>query len=223
MEQKKETKAQLERRIKNALVFVPKDKEYTGVYFSDKGLRLEATQDTVVISTGYHRHVFNAYTSAGISRPYLYTKRVIEIALQANGKILDNNGYSYEKLVECLKEKDDKSEYNLAVYYEWWCRIIFDGLYSISEDEVGSWIVYLKYVSTLALNTILLEEHLEDVTNKDFVGRYVSLINEFTENIDERVILHKKTDEEIARENIEAEQEQELNDTMEAQVNESQD
>ena len=58
MEKKKETKGQLERKIQNALVFVPKDKEYSWIYFTDKGLRLETTSDSCVISTGFHKHVF---------------------------------------------------------------------------------------------------------------------------------------------------------------------
>lgn len=218
MEQKKETKAQLERRIKNALVFVPKDKEYTGVYFSDKGLRLEATQDTVVISTGYHRHVFNAYTSAGISRPYLYTKRVIEIALQANGKILDNNGYSYEKLVECLKEKDDKSEYNIVTYFSWYLYNIFSPLYSIGESEIESFLVYEEYVHGIARQSVLLSEKNEDVTNKCFIEKVISNIKDFTADIDERILFHKKTDEEVAKENIEAAASLEVENAMTQEI-----
>ena len=57
-EQKKETKAQLERRIKQAVVFVEKDKDTKSVFFSDKGLRLTVTNDTAVVETGYHRHLF---------------------------------------------------------------------------------------------------------------------------------------------------------------------
>ena len=75
------TNGQLLKRLKNAVVHIDKDKSYQSVYLSDKGLRLETTDEYCVISTGFHRHIFNAFNSAqGVSRPYLYTKRVVEIA-----------------------------------------------------------------------------------------------------------------------------------------------
>lgn len=204
MEKKKETKGQLERKIQNALVFVPKDKEYSWISFTDKGLRLETTSDSCVISTGFHKHVFDSFTSSGISRPYLYTKRVIEIANENLKDIEVGGGYSFQKLLEVLKAKEDKTEYNIVTYYEWWCRVIFDGLYSISEDEVGSWLVYFKYMNIIATNSILLEEHKENMTNKQFVERFISLIKEFTDGVDENILFHALSDEERVRQEVEA-------------------
>lgn len=219
-EQKRPTKGEIERRIKNALVFVPKDKNYMGVFFSDKGLRLEVNSDTAVISTAFHRHVFNNFTSSGISRPYLYTKRVIEIANETaiTKSIKDNGDYSFQRLLEVLKAKEDKSEYNIVVYYEWWCSVIFDGLYSISEDEVGSWFVYFKYINIIATNSILLEEHKEDVTNKQFVEQFISRIKEFTDGVDERVLFHALSDEERVKQEIDAIAQTEQEQVMEAQT-----
>lgn len=227
MEQKKKspTKAQLEMRIKNALVFVMRDKDYSGIRFVDKGLRLEVTQDHCVISTGFHRHVFDAITSSGVSRPWIYTKRVIEIATENLNAITIKDkkgnvvGYSFQKLLGVLGEKENKSEYNIVTFYEWWCRVIFDGLYSISEDAVGQFLVYFKYLGIIATNAILLEEHKEDMTNKQFVENFIKNIKDFTGDMDEHVLFHKKSDEEVMKENIEAAQEQELNESLEAQVN----
>lgn len=208
MEQKKETNAQLQRKIKNALVFVPKDKEYIGIFFSDKGLRLETTSDTAVISTGFHRHVFSSITNTGLSRPFLYTKRVIEIANENDCKTDD--GYSFRKLIEILKEKEDRTEYNICIFYEWWCQVIFDGLYSIGESEVESFLVYLKYMNLIAINSILLSEKTEDMTNKQFVEKFVSLISEFTEGMEEQVVFKKKHDEDVIAEDIKAMQEEDI-------------
>ena len=219
MEQKKETRATIERKIKNAIVFIPKDKDTTSIFFSDKGLRLTVNEDYAIIATGFHRHVFDNFTSSGISRPYLYTKRVIEIANENLKDIEVDGGYSFQRLLEVLKAKEDKSEYNIVTYYEWWCSVIFDGLYSISEDEVGSWLVYFKYINIIATNSILLEEHKEDVTNKQFVEQFISRIKEFTDGLEESVLLHKKTDDELMKENMEAVQEQEQEQAMEAQIN----
>ena len=220
MEQKKKpTNAQLQKRIENAIVFVPKTKDTISIFFSDKGVRLVADSDGCVIETNYHSHVYSNITSAGVSRPYLYTKRVIEITQNKLEAIKTESGYSYQRLIDVLKEKEDKSEYNIVVYYEWWLMVIFDGLYSISEDEVSSWLVYFKYINILATNSIILEEHKEDVTNKQFVEQFISRIKEFTDGLEERVLFHKKTDEQIMQEEISAIQEQEQNDAMEAQIN----
>lgn len=225
MEQKKTkpTNAQLQRRIANAVVHIDKDKSYQSVYWSDKGFRLETTDEYCVISTGFHRHIFNNFTSSGVSRPYLYTKRVIEIANENIKDIEVDGGYSFQRLLEVLKAKEDKSEYNIVTYYGWWCSVIFDGLYSISEDEVGSWLVYFKYINIVATNSILLEEHKKDVTNKQFVEQFISRIKEFTDNVDERVLFHALSDEERMKQEIEAIQQDEQEQAMEAQTNESKD
>lgn len=216
MEQKKETRAQIERRLKNALVFVPRDKEYSSVYFSDKGLRLEVTSESCVISTAFHTHVFNAYTTSGISRPYLYTKRLIDIANENNCATKD--GYSFSALIDVLKNKEDKSEYNLVVYIDWWIFNCFQPLYSIGESEAESFLVYESYLHNIARSSVILSEKTEDITNKQFVEAVIKNMNDFIEGVDERVIFHKKTDEELVKENIEAIQEQEINDSMEEQA-----
>lgn len=223
MEQKKKTRGQLEREISTAIVLVPKTKGTNSIYFSDKGIRLTVTDDYCVISTMYHRHVFDKLTFGGVtdgfSRPYVYTKRVIEIANENLKDIEVDGGYSFKKLLEVLKAKDDKSEYNIVTYYEWWCSVIFDGLYSISEDEVGSWFVFFKYINILATNSIILEEHKEDVTNKQFVEQFISRIKEFTDNVDELILFHALSDEERMKQEIEAIQQNEQERMMEAQIN----
>ena len=64
---------------------------------------------------------------------------------------------------------------------------------------------------------MLLSEKNEDVTNKCFIEKVISNIKDFTDGIDERILFHKKTDDELIKENIEAIQEQEINDSMEEQ------
>ena len=224
MEQKKETRAQLERRVRNSLVFVPRDKDYSGIYFSDRGLRLESTSEYCVISTGFHRHIFNAFNSAqGVSRPYLYTKRVIEIANENLKDIEVDGGYSFQRLLEVLKAKEDKSDYNIVTYVSWWFEIIFTNLYSIGETEAESFLVYEAYLHHIARQAVLLSEKKEDVTNKMFFDEVIKNMQDFIEGVDERVIFHKMSDEELAQANIEAIQEQEQEQAMEEQINESKD
>ena len=219
MEQKKKlTNAQLQKRIENAIVFVPKTKDTVSIFFSDKGVRLVADNDGCVIETNYHRHVFSNITAAGVSRPWIYTKRVIEIANENIDAIKTESGYSFQKLLEVLNGKDDKTEYNIVTYYGWWLMVIFDSLYSISEDEVSSWLVYFKYINILATNSIILEEHKEDVTNKQFVEQFISRIKEFTDGVDERVLFHALTDDERVKQEIEAIAQNEQEQVMEAQT-----
>lgn len=213
MEQKKETKAQLERRIKNALVFVPRDKDYKMIFFADKGLKIEVTSEYCVISTMYHRHVFDKWNTATmLSRPYLYTQRLVEISLENDCRTQD--GYSYAKLIEVLKEKENKEEYNIVTYVDWWLFNCFQPLYSIGESEIESFLVYESYVHNIARQSILLSEKTEDVTNKQFFAKMNETIKQFVDNIDEIIIFHKKTDEEVAKENIIAAQQQEFDDVL---------
>ena len=220
MEQKKKpTNAQLQKRIENAIVFVPKTKDTISIFFSDKGVRLVADNDGCVIETNYHRHVYSNITAAGVSRPWLYTKRVIEIANENLDAIKTESGYSFQKLLEVLKAKEDKSEYNIVTFVDWWLMVIFDGLYSIGESEIESFLVYFKYIGIIATNSILLDEHKEDMTNKQFIQKVFDNIKEFTDNLEENVLFPKKTDEQMMQEEIAAIQEQEQNDAMEAQMN----
>jgi len=217
--QKRPTNAQLQKRIENAIVFVPKTKDTISIFFSDKGVRLVADADGCVIETNYHRHVYSNITSAGVSRPYLYTKRIIEIANDNLDTIKTESGYSYQRLIDVLKEKEDKSEYNIVVYYEWFLFNIFQPIYGIGETEIESFLVYEDYLHNIARNAILLSEKTEDMTNKQFIQTILESMKHFTEDLEERILFHKKTDEQVMQEEVAAIQEQEQNDAMEAQTN----
>lgn len=220
MEQKKKlTNAQMQKRIQNAIVFVPKTKDTISIFFSDKGVRLVADNDGCVIETNFHRHVFSNITAAGVSRPWLYTKRVIEIANANLDAIKTESGYSFQKLLEVLKAKEDKSEYNIVTYYDWFLFNIFQPLYGIGETEIESFLVYEDYIHNIARNTILLSEKTDDVTNKQFIQKVFDNMKEFTDNLTENILFPKKSDEEMMKEEIEAIQEQEQNDAMGAQKN----
>ena len=218
MEQKKETRATIERKIKNAIVFVPKTKDTVSIFFSDKGVRLVADNDGCVIETNYHRHVYSNITAAGVSRPYLYTKRVIEIANENIDAIKTESGYSYQRLLDVLKAKDDKSEYNIVTYFSWYLYNIFSPLYSIGESEIESFLVYEDYIHNIARNAILLSEKTEDMTNKQFIQKVFDNMKEFTDGLTESVLFPKKTDEERMKEEVEAIAQTEQEQAMEAQT-----
>jgi hypothetical protein len=64
--------------------------------------------------------------------------------------------------------------------------------------------VFLDYMYNIAKSAILLDEHKEGLTNKQFIDGCIAKIREFSEDITERVIFKPKTDEQVMQENIEA-------------------
>ena len=148
----------------------------------------------------------------GMSRPYLYTKRIVELALENDCEARDDKGnpigYAYAALLETLKKKEDKSEYNIAYYYSWYLLNIFAPLYNVGETEIETFVTYFDYICNIARNAILLDERKEDMTNKMFIEKFLENIKEFTDEINVSVIIPKKSDDEVMQENIEATQEQ---------------
>lgn len=216
------TKGELERRIRNAIVLVPKTKDTISVFFDDKILRLTVTDDFAVIETGFHRHVFNQLTPSGVSRPYLYTKRFIEIALENDCIVKDANGKatrSYAKLMDKLKEKEDKTEYNLCWFVDLWFNNIFHPLYGIDETESAAFLIYDNYLHNIARNQIILSEKEKDITNIDFIKQEHELVNKYIDGMKEAVIFHKLTDEERKEQEIKALQEHEQDNLVTEQAN----
>jgi hypothetical protein len=78
---------------------------------------------------------------------------------------------------------------------------LFNPQFGIAEDGVSSFLVYEDYIHNIAKNSVLLSEHKDDVTNKQFIDDVIANIREFTDGLEESVLLHKKTDEEVMKEN----------------------
>ena len=75
---------------------------------------------------------------------------------------------------------------------------LFSPQFGIAEDEVSSFLVYEDYIHNIAKNSVLLSERNEDLTNKQFIDKVIANIKDFTDNLEESILLHKKTVEEIA-------------------------
>ena len=206
---KEKSREQLIKLVERAVVFVEHDKDYRGIYFDDKGLKLEVTSDFAIVSTTSHRHVFNKVTASGISRPYLYIDKMIEFANMVDCVVKDKDGNvtrSYSKMMHELQQKGggNSTEYNIVWYVDKWLYNIFQPLYMIDETEAGAFFVYFDYISGIAKNAIILEEKNEDLTNKGFVEKFIGYVKDFTENLTENVIFKKKTDDEKIKEEVEA-------------------
>lgn len=217
-QEKKPTAAQMEKRLKNAVIHVDRTKDTKEIFFDDKGLRLVVNEDYAVVATGYHRHVFAPFTAGGISRPYMYIKQFVDIAKENDCTVTDRNGnatgYSYAKLFEALKAKDDKTEYNIAMYCDWYFFNIFSPLYSIGEEAASQFLTYFHYLHNIACQSVFLEEHKDGLTNVQFVEKYNALMKEFVENIEENQIFTPISDEQRMEQEIAAIQEQEVDDNL---------
>ena len=209
---KKPTNAQLLRRLENAVVHIDRDKSYKTIFFSDKGLRLEVTDGECVISTNYHRHIFANATMGGVSRPYIYTRRLLEIALENDCSTKD--GYSFAKLLETLKAKEDQAEYNITVLTDWWIFNCEMPLYSIGESVAENFFVYEDYIHNIAKNGVILDEKKDDMTNRQFADKMFEKMKEFMAEVPDYVIFKKKTDEELLKEEMDAAMEMEVNKTL---------
>lgn len=202
METKKPTNAQLQKRIARAIIHLDKTKDTKEIYFDDKCLRLvwDEEQGYAVVGTMYHMHTFLANTSNGVSRPFLYVGRFIDIALNNDCTMQLDEGNttirSYAKLMHTLKEKEDKTDYNIAFYVDMWLMNIFAPLYGIDESEASAFIVYEQYMHNIAKQSIILSEKENDMTNKQFVEQVLGKEKEFLDGVEERVLFHKLTDEE---------------------------
>ena len=216
MQEKKETYKQLLRRLKSAVVLVEKTKETESVFFDDKGLRITVNDEYAVVETGYHSHVFSAYFGGGVSKPWLFMRRLVKIALECECN-------TYSALLSKLKEKEDKGDYNFVYFVDWWLFNIYHPLYTIGNTDTEFFLVYEEFMHNVAKNSIILEEKESDMTNKDFVNKIVANMREYMSDVTEVVLFKKETDEEITQQNIEALMEQETNNAMEAQINESKD
>lgn len=220
-QEKKPTAAQMERRLRNAILHIDKTRETQHIYFDDKGLGLTVNEDVAIIATGAHRHVFDAVTASGISRPYIYTKRLVEIALENDCTIRDEQGnvsHSYVKLFSLLKDKDDKTEYNLCWFIDLWLNNIFAQLYTIDESEISAFTVYEAYLHHIARQQVLFAEHAQDMTNIQFFNALIAHERKYMEGVEEHVIIHKKTDEENAKEEITALQETMIEQNLRKEV-----
>lgn len=220
MSNKKLTNAQLQRRIDSALLHIDKTKDTKEIYFDDKGLRLIVNEDYCIIATGAHRHIFDCIAgSSGYSRPYLYTQRFVDIALENDCTVKDKNGnpigHSFALLMQILKDKEDKSEFNIATYWDWWMFNTFQPLYSIDDNAASQWLVYFNYMHNIAINAIILGERDADMTNVEFAKQYAETMAEFVKDIEPNVILKKETKEEADQKEIEAIAEQEMQRSVE--------
>lgn len=207
---KKLSNKQLQARIDKALIHIDRTKETREMYFIDKGLKITTTEDFCMIGTASHTHVFDAITSAGISKPYIYANKILDIAFATDFGTKADGGmvYSFSKLVEKLKADGKELEYNIVIYYSWYLFNIFFPLYSIDENGASSFLVYFNYLFNLASSQVFLGEHKDGLTTKAFIAQQRLLFDKFLQNVDDMAMFEPISDAERAQREIDAFKEQ---------------
>lgn len=224
MEKKQMTKAQMQRRIEQSPLHLNRTRDFKTIYFDDKGLRLSCDDNEgyCLIETSAHTHVFRNITVAGVSRPYLYTQRFIEIALANDSTWKDEKGNvrrSYAKLFALLKEQENKADYNICWFYDLWLTNIFSPLYGIGETESEAFLVYERYLRNVARNQVILSEKVNGMTNKQFIKETDDLVAKYIGDMKETEIFKPMTDDEKVKAEVAALSEHQANETMEEQAN----
>jgi len=192
MEQKKPTKKQLEKKLNEATVFV--DKAEKSIYLADIGVGIYITKFQTVLSTDFHRHVWENINSAGYSGVYMYINSFLDIALSHLDDIKGKTDkgelyYSFGKLKGCSLLENEKAIINKV---EMFIYSVNDGLYSIgSNNDATGIMLYLDYlytmskaalVSELPNENILVNTFVKDLTARVFTNSLQVSFDETNEN-----------------------------------------
>ena len=177
MEQKKATRGELEKRIKNAQLIVDKGKNYKAFYFADRGIGIYICQDYVVSTTNFHQHVWNRINSAGYNSTCLILKSLVDIANTHAEEIQDKNEkgeiyYSLDKLklVETLTE----TQKIIIQMTEKWLYVINTSNHTLSNNPIDYGGNSIKYFSWHALCNAFLNNDNKDISYFDLIDRYLA-------------------------------------------------
>ncbi len=175
MEQKKPTKKQLEKKLKEATVFV--DKAEKSIYLADIGVGIYISKFQTVLSTNFHRHVWENINSVGYSGVFMYLNSFLDIVIAKLDDIKDKNTkgelyYSFGKLKACALSENERM---IVSKVEMFIYSVNDGLYSIGSDSdpIGI-MLYLDYLYTMSKATLISELPEGDILVNTFVKDLVS-------------------------------------------------
>ena len=177
MEQKKATRGELEKRIKNAQLIVDKGKNYKAFYFADRGIGIYICQDYIVSTTNFHQHVWNRIDAMGYNTTCLMLESLVDIANAHSEEIQDKNEkgevyYSLDKLklVETLTE----TEKIIIQMTEKWLYVINTSNHTLSNNPIDYGGNSIKYFSWHALCNAFLNNDNKDISYFDLIDKYLA-------------------------------------------------
>lgn len=196
MEEKKITKAQLEKRINNAQLIVDKGNAYKAIYFADRGIGIYICKDYVIASTNFHQHVWNKVIGAGYNKPCLYLEEMVDIANAHINEIGDKNNkgelfYSLTKLQSLSSLTEE--ERILIILVERFLYVLNDAPYAIGNEQQDITNLMVQYLCWLTKASVFMEERTDDMIRNDFYNKFISLLRYMTLEAD----IDKNTDDEL--------------------------
>ena len=177
MEQKKATRGELEKRIKNAQLIVDKGKNYKAFYFADRGIGIYICQDYIVSTTNFHQHVWNRIDAMGYNTTCLMLESLVDIANAHSEEIQDKNEkgeiyYSLDKLrlIDTLTD----TERIIIQMTEKWLYVINTSNHTLSNNPIDYGGNSIKYFSWHALCNAFLNNDNKDISYFDLIDKYLA-------------------------------------------------
>lgn len=155
MEQKKATRAQLEKKIKNAQVFIGKAEK--SIYFGDRGIGIYICKDEVLLKTNFHTHIWEKIISSNFSAPCMYLEQLVNIAHEHIKDITEKNTvgdiyYSFSKLTEIPNlSLAERGIVKMVVYFIY---TVNESIFSIGNDKLSITKLLMDYILFTAKNEV---------------------------------------------------------------------
>lgn len=221
MQEKKPTNAQLQKRLKNAVLHIDKTKAYRAVMFADRNIKIEIEEDVAIISRLSYRMCFEKVVASGYSRVYLILANVVDMAqrydcIRENEKI--GKFTSYWKLWDAVREKEtQQGDLGVLTIFSVWFDVLQSTLFLCPEQADETFALNTIYVLNTYVHGVLAKPYDKDMTNKELMVEISNEVNEYIAQMgDEYVVLRKETKEEQEQATADAlaeeQMEQALND-----------
>lgn len=208
---KKPTNAQLQRRIDNAVLHVDKTKDTRSVFFDDRGIRITVNEDCATLSNGMYTTIFQRYYFRGETNQYLSLKAMVECAEKHMDKIVvkDKKGeshISYKMLDKIVNESQDEN-YSWFTIMSWYIFNIESDLALSAREEFTNAVfysIYEKYAHNVAAMKQFVEEHKDGMTTRGYFKAISEELVKIADGMPDDMMFEAKSDEERAKEAVEA-------------------
>ena len=201
MQEKKLTNAQLQKRLKNAVLHIDKTKAYRAVMFADRNLKIEIEDDVAIISRLSYSLCFNKVVASGYSRVYMILANVVDMVkrydcIKENDKV--GKFTSYWKLWDAVREKEaEQGDLGVLTIFSVWFDVLQSTLFLCPEKADETFALNTIYVLNTYVHGVLAKPYDKDMTNKELMIEIANEVNEYIAQMgDEYLVLHKETKEE---------------------------
>lgn len=195
MEQKKATRAQLQKKIDNAQIFIEKSQK--SIYFGDIGTGIYICKDDVIVRTNFHSHIWRKITNSNFSFPCMFLEQLVDIANEHIKDIEDKNPkgeiyYSFGKLKSINTLTEEEHEIVIRVYM--FLYSINSTIFSIGYDDISCSLLLINYAFFRAKGLTFYDLKDGYITQCDLYNklisylRFISLSLNNDENMDKEII-----------------------------------